>query len=44
MVLNVHRNHKACEGRVGGGEGMDMWEEGDYISIATLSPALRRAG
>ena len=41
MILNVHRNHKAYQGRgeeeeggMGGGGG----EEGDYIPIATLSP------
>ena len=40
MVLNVHRNHKAYQGRGegGGGGGMEVGEEGDYISIATLSP------
>ena len=38
MVLNVHRNHKAYQGR-GEGEGdMEVGEEGDYIPIATLSP------
>ena len=34
MVLNVHRNLKAY----GGGGGMEVGEEGDYIPIATLSP------
>ena len=38
MVLNVHRNHKAYQGRGGGGEGvMEVGEEGDYIPIAILS-------
>ena len=43
MVLNVHRNHKAYYGRGegwgrgGGGEGIEVGEEGDYIPIATLS-------
>ena len=36
MVLNVHRNHKAYEGRgEGGGRGMEVGGEGDYIPIAT---------
>ena len=38
MVLNVHRNHKAYQGRGEGGGGMAVEEEGDYIPIATLSP------
>ena len=43
MVLNVHRNHKAYQGRGdggggGGGGGMEVGEEEDYIPIATLSP------
>ena len=38
MVLNVHRNHKAYQGRGGGGGGMEEGEKGDYIPIATLSP------
>ena len=40
MVLNVHRNHKAYYGRGdgGGGGGMEVGVEGDYIPIATLSP------
>ena len=40
MVLNVHRNRKAYLGRGegGGGGGMEVGEEGDYIPIATLSP------
>ena len=33
MVLNVHRNHKRMEEG-----GMEVWEEGEYIPIATLSP------
>ena len=39
MVLNVHRNHKAYQGREGGGGegGMEVGGEGDYIPIATLS-------
>ena len=36
MVLNVHKNHKVYGG--GGGEGgIEVGEEGDYISIAILS-------
>ena len=39
MVLYVHRNHKAYWGRGEEGEEvMEVWEEGDYIPIATLSP------
>ena len=39
MVLNVHRNHQAFYGRgEGGGGGMEVGGEGDYIPIATLSP------
>ena len=39
MVLNVHRNHKAYKGRGEWGEGgMEVWEEGEYIPIATLLP------
>ena len=40
MVLNVHRNHKAYEGRGEGGGlwGVEVGGEGDYIPIATLSP------
>ena len=39
MVLNVHRNHKAYEGRGEGGEKVWRWGgEGDYVPIATLSP------
>ena len=39
MVLNVHRNRTAYEGR-GEGEagGMEVGGVGDYIPIATLSP------
>ena len=47
-VLNVHRNHKAYQGRGvveglwsgGGGWGGNGWGGGDedYIRIATLSP------
>ena len=38
MVLNVHRNHKVIkDGKKGG--GVWRWgKDGDYISIATLSP------
>ena len=39
MVLNVHRNHKAYQGREEWGEGgMEVGEEGDYIPTLTLSP------
>ena len=46
IVLNVHRNHKAYQGRgQGGGGGRGFGgggggggEAGDYIPIATLSP------
>ena len=39
MVLNVHRNRKAYQGRGEWGErGMEVGEEGDCIPIATLSP------
>ena len=39
MVLNVHRNRTAYQGRgEGGGGSMEVGEEGDYIPIATLSP------
>ena len=39
MVLNVHINHKAYQGRGDGGMGYgDGEEEADYIPIATLSP------
>ena len=45
MVLNVHRNHKAYEGRGEWGEGgREVVEEGEYyIPIATLSPPERPA-
>ena len=39
MVLNVHRNHKACLGQ--GQEskgGVEVGKEGDYMTITTLSP------
>ena len=39
MVLNVHRDRKAYQGRGEGGEGgMEVGEKGDYIPIVTLSP------
>ena len=39
MVVNVHRNHKAYQGRGEGRKGgMEVGEEGDYIPVATLSP------
>ena len=39
MVLNVHRNRTAYQGRGKEGEGgMEVGGEGDYIPIATLSP------
>ena len=43
MVTDVHRNHKAYQGREeGGGEGVRRrGEEGDCIPIATLSPLTR---
>ena len=42
MVLNVHRNHEAYQGRGEVGEGgMEVGEEGNYILIATLSPPER---
>ena len=42
-MLNVHRNHKAYQGREEGGRGMEGGggggvKEGDYLPIATLSP------
>ena len=49
MVLNVHRNHKAFEGRGEWGDGgMEVGEEGEYItyrySVTTrMIPALRWA-
>ena len=36
--FNVHRNHKAYQGRGEGGGGMEVGRDGDYIPIATLSP------
>ena len=36
MVLDVHRNHKAYQGR--GEWGMEVGEEGDYIPTLTRSP------
>ena len=37
MVLNIHRNHKAYQGR--GEGGMEVGEGGDYIPIiSALSP------
>ena len=41
MVLNVHkaiRLIKDGEKRGGGGKGVEVGEEGDYIPIPTLSP------
>ena len=38
MVLNVHRNHKAYQGRGEGGGGMGVGEEDEYVPISTLSP------
>ena len=39
MVLNVHKNRKAYQGRGEGEErGFEVGGEGDYIPIATLSP------
>ena len=50
MVLNVHRNHKAYQGRGEGGEwGMEVGEEGDYnytyrYTVTTrMTPELRWA-
>ena len=35
MVLNVHKNHDADEGRGEWGEGgMEVWEEGEYIYLS----------
>ena len=48
MVLNVHRNHKAYQGR-GKGGGIEVGEEGDYndtyrYTVTTrMAPALRWA-
>ena len=36
MVLNVHRLKLIRDGEKGGGGGMEVGEEGDYIPIATL--------
>ena len=47
MALNVHRNHKAYWG--GGGGGMEVGEEGDYLQVyhytvtTRMTPALRWA-
>ena len=42
MVLNVHRNHKAYQGRGEVGKrGMEVGEEGHYIPVATLSVTTR---
>ena len=38
MVLNVHSNDKAYQGRGDVGGGMEVGGEVDYIPIATLSP------
>ena len=41
MVLNVHIMVSISllgTGRIGGEGGMEVWEEGEYIPIATLSP------
>ena len=40
MILNVHRNHNAYYGwgEEGGGRGMEVGDEGDYVPIAILSP------
>ena len=39
MMLYVHRNHKAYQGRGEWEEaGMEVGKEGDYIPVATLSP------
>ena len=34
MVLSVHRNHKAYQGRGEGGGGMEVGEEGEYIYLS----------
>ena len=36
MVLNVHRNRMAYEGRGKGGK--EVGGEGDYVPVGTLSP------
>ena len=41
MVLNIHRKHdfiRLIRDRERGEEGLEEGEEGDYISITTLSP------
>ena len=39
MVLNVHRNHKACLGQEQERKGgVEVGEEGDYMTVSTLSP------
>ena len=39
MVLNVHRNHKACLGQEQKRKGgVEVGEEGDYMTVSTLSP------
>ena len=51
MVLNIHRNHEAYQGRGEGGEGgMEVGEERDYVpyeimyTVTTgMIPALRWA-
>ena len=35
VLLNLHRNHEAYQGR--GEGGVWRWEEGEYISVTTLS-------
>ena len=37
-LITVSKHGKAYQGRGEGGRGMEMGEEGNYISIATLSP------
>ena len=38
MVLNVHKTVRLIrDGEKGGGRGMEVGGEGDYIPIATLS-------
>jgi len=39
MMLNVHRNHEAFQGR--GEEGMEVGGEGDNVPFATVTPAER---
>ena len=39
MVLNVHRNHKACLGQEQERKGgVEVGEGGNYMTISTLSP------